>query len=74
MYSVQFKHLVASVSSSNGETPLYTDWLDIVTVPRLSTEMAELREARRVKTRALDVYRVVRIVKSLPGGEQKVVL
>lgn len=74
MYAVQFKHLIAEVSPFDDETPLYTDWLDIVTVPQLSTEQAELQEARRVKARALDVYRVVRIVKSLPGGEQKVVL
>lgn len=74
MYAVQFKHLIAEVSPFVDETPLYTDWLDIVTIPQLSTEQAELQEARRVKTRALDVYRVVRIVKSLPGGEQKVVL
>lgn len=73
MYTVQAKLLIAEHSSFETETPLRTAWADILTVGQLETEQAELQEARRVAGRARGLYRDVRIAKSLPGGEQKIV-
>lgn len=71
MYTVQAHILIVDPSITYPTTECTGDeWSDIATINQLETEQAELQEARELMSIARDYYTRVRIVKSLPGGQQ----
>jgi hypothetical protein len=74
VYSVEAQIIVCYPSITYLPSELLDpEWISISDIPQLETDLAELREARKVAKKLHEYYHNVRITKSLPGGERMIV-